>query len=243
MRGQFRNLSEDKNFKEETIVKIRGYYISLLVVLSFLIIAGISSANTPSTTPDIAENFDAMATSEAIAGSDWRLNNDADSLITAANAQAVSAPNSLKFFDNSKTKSAEARRSFGSGKAKGKLFCSVYIPSGNAKSFYITLAKGGAAADRYADLVISQSGSIQYRVAQNANPANTDKTISLDAWHTIEIDWDRSTQKYSFIIDGETLGQYAELGAFDPTMVCLKAGDNASPGTTAYLDDLKVWFN
>jgi hypothetical protein len=240
------------------IVKIRGYYIFLLVVFSFLVIAGCggnSGNNPPSSppsespsappvvTPDISENFDAMANNGAIADDNWALNNDADSPITASNAQAVSAPNSLKFIDNSVAKSAEARRSFGSGKAKGKLSCSVYIPSGNAKSFYITVAKGGAAADRYADLVISQSGSIQYRVTQSANPTNTDKTISLDTWHTIEIDWDRSTQKYSFIIDGETLGPYTELGTFDPTMVCLKAGDNASPGTTAYLDDLKVWFN
>ena len=162
--------------------------------------------------------------------------NGSDLVAEVSTDRAYSGNQSLKLVDNSTENKPFARKEFAGGAANvGVVSVMVYVPSGNAKSSYLSVGTGKNNADRYFEVKISGSGIVSY---ENGSHDPKIGTLPLDAWHKVELWW--AEDAFDVVVNGERMIEAARILNADqtPTGITFYTGDKASAGNTTYFDDL-----
>lgn len=204
-------------------------------------IAGVAVLTTALTSVVMASTFDfdnenLGAIEDSVAGFKAYNTNGGDLIAEISSDMAFSGSQSLKLVDDSTSNKPFARTEFSTGEAyEGSVSTMVYIPSGNVKSTYIAIGTGKNNSDRYFEVKLSASGTVQY---ENGSDDPKVGKVSLDEWHKFDLSWAEGV--FSVVIDGEQLVDEAIVLNADqiPTGVTFYTGDKANAGNIAYFDDL-----
>jgi uncharacterized lipoprotein NlpE involved in copper resistance len=192
-------------------------------------------------------NFDDLTVGETIstADSNWYTSNLDDTTGTVAevsDTQAYSGSNSLYIIDNRADNKPSAYTSFADGAASsGSVSFAAYVVGTNTKTFYANVGTGKNNSDRYFELRVSGSGTVEYEAGTTDVEIGS---VTTDEWHTYSIEW-TDAGIFNVYID-DVICDVADIDQSStgltttniPTQTTFYIGDTSGTNQAVYIDDV-----